>query len=145
MGSGFFGIGGSDSTASDSKQTAGDAAIQNRGNKNKVVQPGATLLDLEGSKVNTAPTITGNKGSVTLVTNDVAPIADLAKTFSAAVAGISAQSSQSLSEALAAQSGTVKDAVANTQTGGDASRNKIILYVVLATLALIGAIFYFKR
>ena len=39
---------------SDSRQGAGDAAVQNRGNNNKVAHSGGTLTDLSGAKISTA-------------------------------------------------------------------------------------------
>lgn len=151
MGSGgIFGIGGSDSTANDFRQTTGDAGINiGKGSKStKLAQPGGTVLDLSQSQL--APTFKGNKGNITI--NDTQPVLDLASQFASTVRDITNQSSAALSNALQSGTASVQDALskvsdlgANAQTGGDASRNKIVLYVVLATLALVGAIFYFRK
>jgi len=145
-----FGPFSAESTASDSRQTGGDASILNRGNKNKVATPGSTLVDLEGAKLTTAPTITGNKGNVTI--NDTGPLTNLASQFASTIQTVSSQSSQALSDALAQQSTTVKEALTkvtdvsnNAASGGDASRNKIVLYVVLAALTLLGVVFYYRK
>jgi hypothetical protein len=146
-GSGIFGIGGSDSSANDNRQSAGDAGQNIRGNSNQVVLPGSTLLDFRSAKLNTAPTITGNKGGV--VINDIGAVSDLASKFTDAISGITQQTNQTLSNALGAQNGQVSDALnkvsdasANASTGGDTDRNKIILYIVLGLFALLGVWLY---
>ncbi len=139
---------GSDSTANDNRQSAGDAAVLIRGSKTKLAQPGGTVLDLERAQL--APTIKGTKGNVTI--NDPAPIANLAGQFTDSIKDVANAASASLGNALQQQAATVQSALdkvtdvsTNAQTGGDSSRNKIVLYVVLAALTLLGVVFYFRK
>lgn len=100
MGSGgIFGIGGSDSTATQSQQTAGDGAKQVRGNNSNVTESGALTIGTRGtlvapgsvsltgsSKLNTGNELAGSsklfaggsdlsgiKGNVTLTTTNNTP------------------------------------------------------------------------
>lgn len=66
-------------------------------------------------------------------------------------AALSASGDQ-LNQALQATSDQIKTALGqiaglteSSQTGGDSGRNKIILWIVMGLLGLVGLIFYFRR
>lgn len=112
----------------------------------------------------------GKGGTLSLTFGDTKPLEDLSKEFSLTVKDINSENTSALSgaleasnkalqstggqigEALSGLSDQLKSAFSqiaklgeSNQTGGDSGRNRIILYVVLAVLGLVGAIFYLRR
>jgi len=144
--------------SSDSKTTAnysaaGAGAVQNTGKdgqsgqtnigRNSTVQTG--LLDLNKVSVAKGGTLSVNIG-------DTQAVEDLSKQFALTVQDISGQNSDSLSAAVQGMGDQLKSAFTqlaalgeSKQTEGDSGRNKIILYVVLGVLALVGLIFFLRR
>lgn len=175
MGSGgIFGIGGSDSTATQSQQTAGDGAKQVRGNNSNVTEAGGLTIGTNGQLVspgavqvrngslNTGLILKGVKGNVT-IGDGGAQVASLAQTFANTISGITQSNNatasgstqaitDALTQALDKQSaitssalGQATDLSANAQSGGWTTTQKTFLYLVLGALALVGVIFYFRR
>ena len=174
MGFGSFFDTSSSSSSTDARVGAADQGVVTQGkgtasarDMGKALGAGAKLLEKN------AVDVSGNKGTINsglqvstkgnVVINDTAPIASLASQFADTLKAITSQesdllqnitskSSDALTSALSQQSsqasdalGKVSDLSANAQTGGDTDRNKIILYVVLGVLALLGVVFYVKR
>jgi len=131
---------------------------------------GASRLNAQSGGINLSESRGNNTISLTSITSDPAVLEAALKTSAEqnkaslqvlsqgnqdALAALSSVSAQALN---AVQSGmqqagnlvssmvaSIKDITTNAQTGGDASRNNIVLYVVLGVLALLGGIFIFGK
>lgn len=153
MGTGFFGIGGSDSTSTDNTVAAREQA-QVIGRTGSILNPGSVQLQTNANLVTGGLQIQkgaiGSKG--TLVINDTKPLEDLSKNFSSTIAGITDQTSSAIRDLSASSTATLKDALdqisslgQSNQTGGVSTGQKTVLYMVLGALFLIGAVIYFLR
>ena len=153
MGFGSFLSADSETNAYDQRAAAADQALLSYGRDSQAgsvnVGRGAAVqtggLDLSKTKIEKGGTL-----SVTL--GDTQPLQDLSETFALTVRDISTASTTGLQSALEASGQQIQDAISklaklgeSTTTGGDSERNKIILWVVLGVLGLVGAIFYFRR
>lgn len=165
MGSGLFGLGGSDSSTAADYAGASDQAAQlyksqgaQMGQTN--VGKGATVktggIDVSKAKV-------AKGGTLSITVGDTKPLEDLSKEFSLAVQDINAENSAALSkvstasgeqlgQALAGLGAQLKDAFSqlstlseSKQTEGESGRNQVMLWVVLGVLALMGFIFFWRR
>ncbi len=152
MGSGIFGFGGSDSTATDQRQTAGDAGINARAQGSVLAaQPGSTLIDLASARLTTAPTVTGNKAPVSISYGDPAATQQLAQTFSNTIRDLGAQSSGTIASALQQGSDTLAGTLQSLsglaeskQTQGQSVRDKTIAWLLLGLGGLVSVVLIFK-
>lgn len=125
-------------TATDRRQTGGDAARNVQGTKNVLTEAGAVSVGDKGT-FNTGLQLQDIKGNITI--NDTAPISELV-----------GKTTTAFQEALGQQGDIVRDALVKVsdlsmskQTEGDSGRQKFTLYVALGLFALVAAIFYFRR
>lgn len=157
---GWFGMDSTSTTAADYAAAADQAVLPY---KSKDFQLGTTNIGksatVNAGGIQVQKGAVGSKGSLSVTVNDPNALMNMASMFSGALEDVSTSSGNAVSSAV----GGMKDALAgfgnnlqealkqlgavgaDTASGGDASRNKIVLYVVLAVLALVGLVFYFKR
>lgn len=129
---------GMDSTSTTSAEYAGSSDQSVLPYKSKDFQLGQINLKgnawLQEGGINLSKINVGNKGTFGLTLNDPSAMVGLGSQFGSTVSNLA-------KDALDALGVTAADAT----SGGDASRNKIILWVVLGVLGLVAAIFYFRR
>lgn len=131
--------------ATDSRQGAGDYARINRGAGYNYAESGGVTLG-RGSALTLAPNFSGGKiGGDVRITN--APpefftaLTNLSERNSHDLTTLVEQQNESLNGTLGAVLGSIAGLAENTQTGGQASSNKTVLYIVLAALLAMVVIF----
>ncbi len=150
---GFFGI-ESTSQAFDQRQSAGDNSNLIHGQGIVTEAGGLTLkgnnkyntgVFLEkGSNLNTGLQVGKNfKGSITV--NDTAALADLAKTSNENLASIGGAGTSAINGIVGQAFDKITGLSESKQTGGASDQNKTVLYIVLAVVGMVAAIFYFRR
>jgi hypothetical protein len=145
----------SHSSTSDSRQGAADQGKNFRGN-NRYTESGSLQLD-RGSDLNTGFSFKGNnvRGDVKFISSTdpeivnaaLGTVADTTQSFTdtlASLIGIQQLSNDNETSLLSNALGKLSSLDLNAQTGGDSSRNDIVLYVMLGLLVVVG-IFFWRR
>lgn len=126
--------------ASFSKSNATDNTIDVSGAESRAQRGGANsnqatdnavVVDY-GKNNKLGPDLSGVKGDVTYTVTNTSGVTE------AGIASLVDQFSTSSKDTVEKVLGTVGALAENKQTDGDASRNKIVLYAVLAVVALLG-------
>jgi len=134
---------------------SGSLALTGKGST--YLSPGSLQVGAKG-QLNTGLQLSNVGGDVTFTSSDPGVLAmaldrisELSSTNAAAIENLASKSAQAASEAIEASKANLDDLLANIaslsenrQTDGEAGKNKIVLYVVLAVLALLGLLLWRK-
>lgn len=139
MGQGILGIGGKDTTktnvtsySTDQRKTAsGSGIVQEGGALGEGAISGKQIAQ-DGSVI-----IRGGKGALTVNTLD----AEFAKSALSSVGDLSRQQTNTLGQVLT----EISSLAESKQTEGEAGRNKIMMWVALAALAVVAIMFWRQR
>jgi len=142
-----FGPFSSESTSSQTNKNVQDQGQLNE-SKSKVAQGQGILLDNTKGKLNTGVQVSGKKNTVNISNGiDDAGLQSLVGSLTTAssdqinrLTNLAATQQSTLADLFKKSQADVSSLADNQQTGGDSKRNKIVLYVVLAVVGLLGVV-----
>lgn len=108
----------------------------------KILAPGATTIDIKGD-FSADPAVLQN--ALNFGQQQSTTFTDALKDIISGASAATAGQAKTLQEVFSKSIDKISALSESAQTEGDTDRNKIILYVVLGLLAVVGAIFVFGK